>query len=136
MRWVLLTILMTLILTLVPWGTVGAGYDFTHAELVYAVDGDTVKVNLCNVHPILGEKINIRVKGIDADEITPKATATRRAFEARSFVQNELHSAAKISLKDCDKGKYFRLACDIWYDEKNLSQELLTKELAVPYMEK
>ena len=106
-------------------------YDFDHAELVYAIDGDTVKVNLCNTHPLLGEKISIRVKGIDTPEIRPKDTPEAvKGLEARSFVQSELSSAKKIQLVGCERGKYFRLACNISYDGKDLATELLKRGLA------
>ena len=125
-------ILMTIIVALV-WShkaNAAESYNFDHVELVYTIDGDTVKVNIPWVHQILGKRINIRVKDIDADEIRPKAKATRRSFEARSFVQSALSSAKKISLQQCERGKYFRLACEVWYDGKSIGQELLSKGLA------
>ena len=46
--------------------------DYQGAVYVQNYDGDTVTFNLPGLHPIIGEKINIRVNGIDTPEIRGK----------------------------------------------------------------
>ena len=43
--------------------------DYQGAVYVRNYDGDTVTFNLPSLHPIIGEKISIRVNGIDTLEI-------------------------------------------------------------------
>ena len=43
--------------------------DYEGAVYVRNYDGDTVTFNLPSLHPIIGEKISIRVNGIDTLEI-------------------------------------------------------------------
>ena len=46
--------------------------DYEGAIYVRNYDGDTITFNLPGLHPIIGEKINIRVNGIDTPEIRGK----------------------------------------------------------------
>ena len=46
--------------------------DYQGAVYVQNYDGDTVTFNLPGLHPIIGEKISIRVNGIDTPEIRGK----------------------------------------------------------------
>jgi micrococcal nuclease len=43
--------------------------DFEGAVYIRNYDGDTITFNLPSLHPIIGEKISIRVNGIDTPEI-------------------------------------------------------------------
>ena len=40
------------------------------AQLHEVIDGDTIKVTIDGVHPLLGERIKIRVRDIDTPEIS------------------------------------------------------------------
>ena len=97
-------------------------------------DGDTCTYTIANVPDIFGYKIPVRVRGIDTPEIRGKCDIEKsRAKQVRDFVR-DLHSqATTIELKDCERGKYFRLVCDVFLDGENLSDILLENDYTRKY---
>ena len=97
-------------------------------------DGDTCTYTIVNVPDLFGDKIPVRVRGIDTPEIRGKCDIEKsRAKQVRDFVR-DLHSqATKIDLKDCERGKYFRLVCDVFLDRENLSEILIERGYARKY---
>lgn len=97
-------------------------------------DGDTITFKISGEHPIISDSIGVRVNGVDTPEIkTKNACEKQKAKEARDFVKERLSKAQRIDLKDVQRGKYFRIVANVIYNQKNLSEELLKNELAVPY---
>lgn len=124
-----LTVLFLLLLSGNAWA-----YYFTSTEYVDAYDGDTITVNIRSVHPLLGDHISIRVLGIDTPEIKGSTQCEKdKAILARDFVRERLSKAKQITLKDAQRGKYFRIVARVIYDGKDLAKELLDAKLAVPY---
>ena len=106
-------------------------YTLSPIEYVRNYDGDTVTVNIPSVHPLLGHKIGIRLRGIDTPEIKSKLACERKmALKAKEFVAKRLAAAKNIVLKEAARGKYFRIESNLIYDGKNLNRELLTSKLA------
>lgn len=96
-------------------------------------DGDTVKVTLYAIHKLFGEKLSIRVRGIDTPEMRSKDICEKaKAIKARDFAKAFLVKGS-ITLKDCGRGKYFRLVCDVWVNAGSLGSKLIQNKLAVPY---
>jgi len=63
-----------------------ASENFYDVEYVRNYDGDTITVNINDVHPLLGDNINIRVRGIDTPEIRGKCQYEKDlAYEAKYF---------------------------------------------------
>jgi len=107
---------------------------FATPKFISCYDGDTCKFNLPNLPPVFGEKISVRLKGVDTPEIRGKCPSEKAmAKEAKTFVNQILSNAKKIELLDVERGKYFRLLVRIEADGKDLSALLLEKELARPY---
>ena len=107
---------------------------FKNVEYVKNYDGDTITVNIKNVHPLLGEKINIRVAGIDTPELRGKCVEEKNlANQAKAFVWRKMVSAKKIHLLNTRRGKYFRIVADVEIDKQSLADLLLAEGMAVPY---
>jgi endonuclease YncB( thermonuclease family) len=104
------------------------------AKYIKNYDGDTITVNLnCGI-PLFCKKMSIRVNGIDTPEIKGKCGKEKiLGKKAKYFVYLQLKSHGKIDLRNCKKGKYFRLVCDVYYNDILLSQKLLEQNLAVKY---
>ena len=83
---------------------------------------------------IFGDKIPVRIRGIDTPEIRGKCDIEKsRAKQVRDFVR-DLHShATTIELKNCERGKYFRLVCDVFLSGENLSEILIERAYAREY---
>ena len=108
--------------------------DYQGAVYVQNYDGDTVTFNLPGLHPIIGEKISIRVNGIDTPEIRGKCEKEKYDVQqARDMVADILKDAEQITLKNMERGKYFRIAAVVIVDEENLAGMLVEAGMAVRY---
>ena len=108
--------------------------DYEHAIYVKNYDGDTVTFNLPKLHPIIGNKIVVRINGIDTPEIKGKCEKEKyNAQQAKNIVEDLLKDAERIDLKNLQRGKYFRLVADIYADGENLADILIDAGMAVKY---
>jgi len=108
--------------------------DIQGAVYVRNYDGDTITFNLPGLHPIIGEKISIRVNGIDTPEIRGKCEQEiYSAKQVKELVADILNDAETIDLKNIERGKYFRVVADVFVDGANLADELIEAGMAVPY---
>ena len=108
--------------------------NFEYVQYVRNYDGDTITFNIPNIHPLFGEKINIRVYGIDTPEIRGKCLKEKElAYVVKYYVADLLINAKKIELKNVRRDKYFRILCDVYIDDSNLSDILINNDKAVAY---
>ena len=108
--------------------------DYEGAIYVRNYDGDTITFNLPNLHPIIGKKIRVRLNGIDTPEIKGKCDKEKYdAEQAREMVGDILKDAEKITLKNMQRGNYFRIASDVIIDGESLGDILIEAGMAVRY---
>jgi micrococcal nuclease len=82
----------------------------------------------------IGEKISIRINGIDTPEIRGKCEKEKYdAKQAQQIVADILKDAEQINLKNMERGKYFRIAADLIVDGGNLADMLIEAGMAVKY---
>ena len=106
----------------------------TVSKVISVYDGDTFRVNIDSLPPIVGKNIRIRVNGIDTPEIQGKCKYEKSlALEARDFVRAKLANAKEIKLTNLQRGKYFRVVANVVVDGVSLEQELLDNKLAYEY---
>jgi len=106
----------------------------TVSKVISVYDGDTFRVNIDSLPPIVGKNIAIRVNGVDTPEIRGKCQYEKNlALEARDFVRGKLANAKEIKLTNLQRGKYFRVVANVLVDGVSLEQELLDNELAYRY---
>jgi endonuclease YncB( thermonuclease family) len=106
----------------------------TVSKVISVYDGDTFRVDIDSLPPIVGKNIPIRLNGVDTPEIRGKCQYEKDlALEARDFVRNKLANAKEIKLTKLQRGKYFRVVADVYVDGISLEQELLDNELAYKY---
>ena len=106
----------------------------TVSKVISVYDGDTFRVNIDSLPPIVGKNIAIRVNGIDTPEIRGKCQYEKNlALDARDFVRNKLADAKEIKLTNLQRGKYFRVVANVLVDGVSLEQELLDNKLAYRY---
>ena len=97
-------------------------------------DGDTFRVNIPNVHYLLGHAAAIRLNGVDTPELHTKDPCEKaKGLEAKKLVKQTLSTGKVIHLLNCVRGKYFRLVCDTTVDGAQLKDKLVAARLAVPY---
>ncbi len=108
--------------------------DYEGAIYVRNYDGDTITFNLPGLHPIIGEKISIRVNGIDTPEIKGKCEKEKcDAQQAKDMVADILKDAERVDLRNMKRGKYFRIAAEVIVDGENLADMLIEAGMAVKY---
>ena len=108
--------------------------DAVVVEVTSIYDGDTFKANLQGYPPITGERIGIRINGIDTPEMRdnrPEIKALAR--KAKQYTVRRLREGQRIILRNMQRGKYFRIVADVYIDGSSLGQELISAGLAKPY---
>lgn len=128
-------IALVLFFLLIPSLSFAKSYgDLQDAVYVRNYDADTITFNLPGLHPIIGDKISIRVNGIDTPEIRGKCKKEKElAKVAKELVTHLMKWADSITLKNIGRGKYFRIVADVLIDGDSLADILIEWEMAVPY---
>lgn len=95
-------------------------------KVISIYDADTFTVNIANWPDIIGYRIPVRVKGVDAPELRGRCQQEKElARLAKQYTVQALRNAKAVELKNLERGKYFRLLADVYVDGKNLAQELI-----------
>jgi endonuclease YncB( thermonuclease family) len=106
----------------------------TVSKVISVYDGDTFRVDIDSLPPIVGKNIPIRVNGVDTPEIRGKCEYEKNlALKARDFVRAKLANAKEIKLTNLQRGKYFRVVANVLIDGVSLERELLDNKLAYEY---
>ena len=106
----------------------------TVSKVISVYDGDTFRVNIDSLPPIVGKNIPIRVNGVDTPEIRGKCLYEKNlALKARDFFRGRLANAKEIKLTNLQRGKYFGIVANVVVDGVSLGQELLDNKLAYEY---
>ena len=108
--------------------------DFPNVAYHRCYDGDTCTFTIPGVHPLFGEKISVRIAGIDTPEIRGKCQKEKAlAMQARNLVTRMLGQARRIDLLDAQRGKYFRIVARVAADGRDIGASLINRGLAVEY---
>ena len=122
---------ITLIFFLLSFSALAKDYgNATVTEVTSIYDADTFRVNLKGYPPIIGERIPVRVNGIDTPEIKGKCdTEKQLARHARQYTVQALRSAKTIELRNMQRGKYFRILADVYVYGKDLADSLIKSRI-------
>ena len=108
--------------------------DFTNVTYHRCYDGDTCTVTIPAVHPLFGEKIRVRIAGIDAPGMRGKCEDEKAlAIKAREKVRSLMDKASRIDLRGVARGKYFRIVADIMVAGVSVGTLLIAEGLARSY---
>lgn len=95
------------------------------SEVVSVYDADTFRVNIKGWPAVVGLNMPVRVNSIDAPEIRGKCLKEKAlAQQARLFTVNFLKSGT-VELHNIKRGKYFRMASDVFVGGKSLGDALI-----------
>lgn len=128
--WVLLALV-------IPWSL--QAKDMTYGDVPVAAvtsiyDADTFRVTITGWPAIIGERVPVRVLGVDAPEIRGKCQAEKvAARKAKQFTVAALRGGKSIVLHDIQRGKYFRILARVSIDGKDLARQLIDAGLARAY---
>ena len=108
--------------------------NFVGVEYVKNYDGDTITVNIKDVHPLIGSLISIRINGIDTPEMKSDCPNEKiLAYNAKVLIEKFLKNGKVITLKNVNRDKYFRILADVYVDGINIANVLIKNKMAVPY---
>ena len=108
--------------------------DAVVSEVTSIYDGDTFRANINTWHPLIGERVGIRVNGVDTPEMRGKCKREKTlARRAKQHTVALLRSGKLIELRNMQRGKYFRIVADVYIDGVNLSDSLINSGHGVPY---
>jgi endonuclease YncB( thermonuclease family) len=97
-------------------------------------DGDTCTFTLPAVPPPFGNRIPIRLAGVDTPEIHGKCEREKfLARQAQSLTSRLLSEAKQIEFVDMRRDKYFRVLAGILADGRDVATALVEQRLAIPY---
>ena len=103
-------------------------------KVISVYDGDTFRVDIDSLSPIVGKNIPVRLEGVNTPEINGKCQYENDlAILARDFVRDKLFNAKEIKLNEIQRGKYFRVVAKVFIDGTSLEKELLESGLAYRY---
>ncbi|WP_043643491.1 thermonuclease family protein [Solidesulfovibrio carbinoliphilus] len=103
---------LALALVLIPTLTLAGErtYGDLFAVVISVYDGDTMTVSIPDVHPLLGDGISIRVRGIDTPEMKDQRPEIHAmAVLARDMVRGLCPSGSTVELRGVGRDKYFRI---------------------------
>lgn len=105
-----------------------------NVKVVDVYDVDTFYIDIEGISPIFGERLPIRINGIDGPEIRGKCEQEKAlARRARGYLKAKISLAKDVSLYNVKRGKYFRLIADVYIDGKNINNYLVDMGVVVPY---
>lgn len=107
---------------------------FHCVKFIKNYDGDTLTVDIPNMHPFFGKNVKVRVLGLDTPEVKTDNKCEKDAARiARRLVENLLKRAQRIDLTEIDRDKYFRVLANVIVDGRNLKDVLIKENLAYEY---
>ena len=130
-------------ISLFPASPVGASKKFygdaPQVLVLDIYDGDTFFVNIPSWPAIVGDRIGVRIAGIDTPELKDAdPQIQKKAFKVRQRVETLLKSpwrghAPDVRLRDIQRDKYFRLVARVLVNGRDLGELLIEEKLARPY---
>ena len=110
------------------------GISLSDVQPVRVYHGDTIFVNIPDLHPIIGKDIGIRVRGIDTPEIRGKCREEKEmALIVKSLAEDKPLGARRIDIINPERGKYFRILAAVRPDGVSLGKLLIDAGPAVHY---
>lgn len=110
------------------------------ASVSSVYDADTFRVDVADWPSIIGERIPIRVNGVDTPELrsscpTLESKQREKALgrQAKQFTVSMLRTGKVLELRNLKRGKYFRIVADVFVDDVSLSGALIKSGLGHPY---
>lgn len=110
-------------------------------EVTSVLDGDTFRATVDEWPAVIGERIPVRISGINAperrsrcDTEAEKERERELAADARIYLVERLRGAETIELRQIERGSFFRIIAEVWADGENVGQEMLEAGHALPYV--
>ncbi len=133
---VFIGLLMVLFMTNPAMGQSGFG-EYGGATFISVKDTKTILVNLPEYPALIGEKIAVRINGINTPRLKGKCKKeTQLAVKAKKFMTKAFKGAELIDLENIKRGIYFQLVADVLVNDEDFATQLVGKGYAVKISKK
>lgn len=106
--------------------------EYGGAILVNIYDAKTLLMDLPEYPPLIGEKITVKINGIETPRLKGKCEKeSRLAVKAKKFTEESLKAAELIDLVNMSRGKYFKIIADVMVNDEDFAGRLVEKGYAV-----
>ncbi len=106
--------------------------EYGGAVFVGVKDTRTIWVNLPEYPALIGERIPVRINGINTPSLKGKCKKeTQLAANAKSFMTKVFQEAELIDLESITRGTYFHLVANVLVNDENFVIQLIEKGYAV-----
>lgn len=102
-------------------------------RVVSVYDGDTFTIDVDDWPEEIGKTISVRIRGIDAPELRTRCEAEKLAAEKSRFYLAALLRSGPVTLKNIERGKYFRLVADVYVENVNIAEAMIAAGYAKRY---
>ena len=134
MKKIIFIIICLITIAVSAYGNSQQTYGDLICKYVKNYDGDTITVDIPNIHPIIGNNINIRINGIDTPELKGTTGKVKeKAIKAKRLVEILCKKSKILELRNIKRGKYFRIVADVYIDDCSLADILIRNRLAKYY---
>lgn len=106
-----------------------------YGKVIKVYDGDTITI-ASYLHPTLKDKVyrfSIRLSGIDCAELRTKDKDEKEIGLKARDILSKLVMNKFVRIENKKNDKYGRIIADVYYENINLSEYLIEKNLAVKY---
>lgn len=111
--------------------------EYGGALFISVKDTKTILVDLPEYPALIGEKITVKINGIDTPSLKGKCKKeTQLAVKAQKFMTKAFQDAELIDLENIKRGIYFQLVADVLINDENFVIRLVEKGYAVKVSKK
>jgi endonuclease YncB( thermonuclease family) len=103
------------------------------SDVISVYDGATFRVNIKGYPHIIGENMPIRVSGIGIPEIKAQCGYEKSLAVRSKYFTTKFLKGGTVELRNAERGKYFRIAADVYVKGVSLGDSLIDAGLAHKY---
>lgn len=111
-----------------------SGKRLSCVEFVDNYDGDTITFTIPRLYPLFGDRVRVRLQGVDTPEVKATKSCERDlAVKVKAKVRGLLNKAKRIDLVNPKRDKYFRILADVQADGVSIGEYLLKMGWGITY---
>ena len=109
--------------------------DWRSVQVIEVLDGDTFAIDLPQLPPLFGERLSVRLRGIETASLYGRAPCEKQmAVRAKQELERMLERADYVvALIEPERGKFFRIVSSVEVAGRDVVSHLLEKNLGVEY---
>lgn len=109
--------------------------DWSQVQVLEVLDGDTFAIDVPQLPPLFGERLSVRLRGIETASLHGRAPCEKKmALRAKQELEDLIERGDYwVWLTDPERGKFFRIISGVEADGVDVIEHLLDNNLGVEY---